>query len=373
MTHRRSPGEGTVLRRRDGRWQASLQVGNVRRTVYGKTEQEVRRKLAALRRQAEGANGLPDPGRRTVNDLLDEWLQAAAPTLRPKTLHDYRGICDRHIRPALGQTRLSRLSPVLIQRLCSDLLAQEKKRTARLVYTLLHRACALGVLWRWLPENPCNRILPPQHRAARKDVWTPDELRTFLRGALNHRLYPLWLLLIGTGCRLGEALGLAWSGLDLERGTATIRDTLQRVAGKWVMGAPKTVAGERVLTLPPEIVGALKRQRAAQNERRLRVGPEWANTADLVFTTEKGSPLHQAVVQRALRRTCQRLGVRPMSPHSLRHLHASLLLDQGLPLTAVSARLGHSTPAITAGVYAHAIRRKDDGAAGVISEVMGER
>lgn len=364
-------GEGSVFKRRDGRWQASLQVNGARHTVYGKTEQEVRRKLATLRRQAEGANGLPDPGKRTVNDLLDEWLAAAAPTLRPKTLHDYRTTCDRHIRPSLGKVRLSRLSPVVIQRLCSALQTQGKGRTARLVYALLHRACRLAVMWRWLPENPCGRILPPRHRAARKEVWGPEELRAFLKGAQDHPQYPLWLLLIGTGCRLGEALGLAWDAVNLEQGTIAICRNLQRVGGRWVLGAPKTRAGERVIALPADAVKGLRRQRAAQNEHRLKAGGEWRNDLDLVFTTAQGAPLHGRVVERCLRRECQRLGLPPVTPHGLRHLHASLLLDQGVPLPLVSTRLGHANPQITASVYAHLVRRDDDGPAEAITRALG--
>ena len=77
-------GEGSITQRRDGRWQACLMVAGVRRTVYGKTRREAAQKLAGLRRQAAG--GLPDPGKRTLGDLLTAWLETASPTLRPKTI-----------------------------------------------------------------------------------------------------------------------------------------------------------------------------------------------------------------------------------------------------------------------------------------------
>ncbi|MBI2939007.1 MAG: hypothetical protein HYY04_01105 [Chloroflexi bacterium] len=76
---------------------------------------------------------------------------------------------------------------------------------------MLHRACHLAVLWRWLAENPCDRVLVPTYAASRKEVWTPDELRRFLDGTRDDALYPLWLLLVTAGTRLGEASALRFS------------------------------------------------------------------------------------------------------------------------------------------------------------------
>ena len=106
----RSPGEGSINRRKDGRWQASLQVAGRRRTVYGRTRKEAARRLDALKREVASSGALSDPGRRTVNDLLDAWLETVAPTLRPRTIHDYRLTCEKSLRPEVGALRLERLT-----------------------------------------------------------------------------------------------------------------------------------------------------------------------------------------------------------------------------------------------------------------------
>lgn len=356
---RRNPGEGSILQRKDGRWQASLQVSGVRKVVYGRTRSEVAQKLADLRRQAVAQGALADPGARTVGDLLDAWLTAKAPRWRPRTLQDWQRVCDVHLRPALGKVRLERLSPQRIHHLLSPLQAQGRHRTALKVYRALHAACALAVRWGWLAQNPCDRVDVPRYQAPRKEPWSLQDLRRFLRETEGHPLGPLWAFLAASGCRLGEALGLAWQDVDWERGTVTVRQSLQRVGGMWTFQPPKTKAGERTLALPPWGLAALKRQRAQQARWRLRAGATWRNEWGLVFTQRDGSPLHGPVVAHALRRECERLGLPPVTPHGLRHLHASLLLAEGLSVPEVAARLGHASPAVTMAVYAHKVPGQD--------------
>ena len=117
---KKTHGEGTVFRRRDGRWQAALQVNGARRTVYGKSEREVRDKLRDLQRRAAGDGALPTPGRRTVADLVGAWL-AGAPDLKPTTVAQYRWFFDKYARPALGDARLEKVTPDHLQRLYASL------------------------------------------------------------------------------------------------------------------------------------------------------------------------------------------------------------------------------------------------------------
>ena len=362
----RSPGEGTVVQRKDGRWQASLMLDGKRRTVYGSTRKEAAQKLSQLKEQARGGT-LPDPGKRTVSDLLDQYLEAVRPNLKVGTWEHYKLIADTYIRPALGKLRLSKLAPDRIQRLYRPLQELGHNRTAQLVHFVLGQACGLAVRWHWLPENPCDRVLRPQYRARRRDVWSSEDLASFLAGTEGHWLQPLWLLLLSTGCRLGEALALTWD--DVKDGAVSVTKTGQYVRGQWSIGEPKTNAGARTVSLPPAGAAALRRQRAQQSQWRLRAGTDWERS-DLVFTGETGRPLHRATVAHALRRVCDALGLPAVTPHGLRHLHASLLLSQGLAVPLVSQRLGHAHPGITMSVYAHTIGRGDEQAAATIGSLL---
>jgi len=366
---KRGHGEGSVFQRSDGRWVASLQVAGKRRTVYGATRLEALQKLKELQEWAERQGELPD-SKRTVADLIRAWLETCEPTLKPRTLDDYRQTCERHVLPALGKVPLCKLTPSHVQRLINTLHRASKARTSQKAYVCLHRACRLGVMWGWLVENPCDRVVRPRYAPARKGMWTHDQLRTFLEGARDHWLYPLFVLAVATGARLGELLALSWDEVDLEVGTVTIRRSLHRIAGRWVVSEPKTRAGVRTIALPQEAQQALRRQKRMQAQLRLKAGPAWEGTG-LVFTGERGQPLCQSTVQHALRRECQRLNLPPMTPHGLRHLHASLLLEAGLPVPQVAQRLGHATPQVTMSVYAHALNRSDREAAEVLQRAMG--
>ncbi len=357
---RRSVGEGTIFQRQDGRWQASLQVDGRRKTVYGKTRTEAAGKLAELQRQASTTGTIPSPGRRTLNVLLDAWLEIKAPHLKPKTAHDYRHTCDRYIRPALGKTLLTRLEPARIERLLARHHAHP--RTAQKVYLRLSQALALAVRWGWLASNPCDRVDAPRYRAKRKTLWTPEQLRRFLDATRDHWLGALWTFLAYSGCRLGEALALTWQDVDLGAGRVVVCKAVQRIEGHWVVSEPKTQAGIRAITLPAEATEALRRQA----ERRLASGG-----GPLVFAAQRdGELLAHTTVQAAMRRACKRLGLPKVTPHGLRHLHASLLLAQGLPIPAVSQRLGHANSAVTMAIYAHALNKDDSAATAAIGRAL---
>lgn len=359
----RKSGEGSIVKRRDGLWQASLQKDGVRRTVYGKTAREARTKLRDIQRQAESDGALPDAGNRTVSDLIEEWL-TGAPNLKQSTIAQYRMFFDTYVRAPLGDVRIEKVTPDRLQRLYTALTPSVTDR----VHRMLHRAFAVAVLWRWLPSNPCDRVLKPAYKSNRPNLWTRAELQSFLDNTSDDWLYPLFVLLLGTGVRLGEALALKWDNIGL--GVAIYVDgTLHRLDGEPVVTAPKTSSAVRSIVVPSEVTSVLLRQKAQQDTWRENAGSEWQEM-DFVFTGRTGKPLHRSVPAHALKRLCERLNLPHITPHGLRHLHASLLLDEGMPVTAVSARLGHANPNITLKVYAHALTHQDAEAAQAIGRAL---
>lgn len=364
---KRGHGEGNLYQRKDGRWQASLQIDGVRRTIYAKTEREARAKLRDLQREVDEAGSLPAAGRRTVNDLIDTWL-GSAPDLKPSTLACYRCFLDAYVRPAIGDLRLDRVTPDCIQRLYADLSPSVGEK----VHRVLHRAFAVAVMWRWLASNPCDRVLKPAYKAKQKTLWTHPELDAFLKNTADHWLNPLWVLLIGTGCRLGEALALRWEDVGPDGSTVTISRTIHRLDGVWVFDTTKTDNSVRTVALPDMAAAALLRQKQQQVGWQEAAGVAWEEW-ELVFTGEKGNPVFPSTIQHAFKRECERLNLPILTPHGLRHLHASLLLEKGVPITAVSARLGHANPQITMKIYAHALPGQDKRAANAIGDVLGKR
>jgi integrase len=269
---RKPNGEGTVFLRKDGRWQACLMVDGIRKVVYGHTEAGARKKLRALRQEADRF-GMADPGKLTVAELLDKWMESPGREWRRSTAVETRRLCRTHILPRIGKVRLSRLTPARIRTTYTDLQAQGKMRTALKIFTVLHRACEMAVTeWHWLSHNPCDQLPRPTWRAPRNVIWAGWELARFMAEAADHDLFPLWALAIMTGARAGELLALTWEDVDWKRKTISIEHSLQRVGGEWVVDDPKSQSSNRILGLPPEGIALLKRQRAWQNEMRLKAG-----------------------------------------------------------------------------------------------------
>lgn len=361
---KRSNGEGTIVQRNDGRWQVSLQIEGVRRTAYARTKREARKLLLSIREQATLTGALPNPSGKTLGLLIETWL-SSAPNLKQTTINSYRGFFNLYVLPTLGNTRLERITPDRIQHLYASL----KPSIAERIHRLLHRAFAVAVQWNWLAENPCDRVIRPSYHPEKRQMWSSFETQKFLLESTDHWLYPLWVLLISSGLRIGEALALHWG--DVELGTTiNVVGTLHRLEGEYVVGEPKTRNARRKIILPSLAVDALKRQKAQQDMWRLEAD-SWSSS-DFVFTGKTGKPLGRCTPEVALRRECIRLGLTPVTPHGLRHLHASLLIDRGVPLPIVAARLGHANPEITLRLYAHALPNHDHQAAQAIGKALGD-
>jgi integrase len=347
---RRSSGEGSISQRKDGRWQGALQLAGRRVTAYGKTRREVSAKLEALRGQAATAGTLPE--RHTVGELLAAWWATGRPRWAPSTAEGYAR-WRRLIEADLGaRTPLARLSPARLQAVV--LAQQSSPRSAQLVYHVLHSAFGLAERWGWLGSNPVRRVVRPAAPRKRRQWWTPAQCTAFLAATEAGRWGPLWATALGTGCRLGELLGLRWADVSWEQAVLHVERSGQYAEGTWREKAPKTPSGERTLPLSALALAALRRQRAQQAAWRLRAGADWQDN-DLVFTSMEGRPLRRFDVARALRNTVRALGLPPATVHGLRHLAGSLALEGGAPLPQVSRHLGHADTGITARVYSHAL------------------
>lgn len=361
---RRPSGEGSVYQRSDGRWVASLMHEGRRYTAYARTEREAKGKLRTLREKAYlSARSARTMGRHTLAELLDTWL-TTDPSLRENTVLRYRQSLALHILPALGDMRLDKITPERIQAVYVGLTPAQIDRMHR----TLHRAFEIAIRWRWVNENPCKRVTRPRYEPKRRPMWSADDLQTFLAGIEGYWYAPLFVLLVSTGLRIGEALALTWENAGL--GVAiNVNGTLYRMEGESRVGQPKTARARRTVLLPPMAVAALQAQRRQQDSWREAVRNQWTESG-FVFTNATGEPLQHGTVLKSLHSACRRLGIPDITPHFLRHLHASLLLHENVPIPAISARLGHANPGITMEIYAHELPGQDHLAADAIERFL---
>lgn len=243
----------------------------------------------------------------------------------------------------------------------------------RYLHAIVRRALADAVEWGLITRNPAAKARPPKAARNREAMrtWTAPQLRAFLEGRADDRLYPLWLVLASTGMRRGEALGLAWDAVDLDASRLAVRRALVNVAYKLEFSEPKTEKSRRSVALDPGTVDALRAHRKAQAEERLALGPAWHDHG-LVFTREDGQPVHPDRASKLFDQHVNTAGLPRIRLHDLRHTHATLALQAGIHAKVVSERLGHSTIAMTLDTYSHAIpAMQEDAAAKVAALVLG--
>ena len=259
------------------------------------------------------------------------------------------------------------------RRAVDDLPDGLDRRTVNYVHTILHRAFKDAVRWGRLARNPADAADPP--RAGQKSdgvqAWDAATLRTFLSRSRESgdRLHALWVLLATTGMRRGEAIGLRWKDVDLDKGRLSVVQTITQTRSKVMIGEPKTSSGRRSIALDDATVGVLRDHRKAMLEERMLVGPDFSDEG-LVFHHPDGACLRPDAVSAQFVRRVGQYDLPRLTLHGLRHTWATLALEQGIHPRVVQERLGHSTIAITLGIYSHVSPTLHDEAAERIARLI---
>ncbi len=358
-TRKRGKGEGSISRRRDGRWHGRIDLGYVdgkrqRKYVYGQTQSEVIRKLDQTRFSLQQGLPLP-PELQTIGRYLDEWIASTESSVRPKTFIRHKGIVDNHLKPSLGRIKLTKLTPQHIEGLMKAKTAVGlSNRSVIYIYRILHMAMKQAERRGLVVRNIARLVSPPRLETKPVEPWTPEEAKPFLRAIKEERLGALYEVAIGTGFRQGELLGIPWSNvaLDVERPTITVTQTLQRFGSELRLVETKTKSSNRTLRIPSFVVDALKRQRQRTAGERLKLGPAW-HQSDLVFCKEDGTPLTDHYVLRRFYKVLEQHGIRRITFQTLRHCYASYLGAVGADDKLMQTYLGHSTITITKDIYTH--------------------
>jgi len=356
LAPRRVNGEGSIYKRRNGSWSAIASLPDGRRKhVYGRTREEVRRKLSDILHALEHGT-FADARGRTLGDFLDQWLaEVARPRVRAWTYVGYEVHIRRHINPSIGRIPLDKLTPQNVQFLLNEKLRQGlKPKTVRYIRGTLRTALNEAVRWGLIPRNVAALVDGPRVERFTINPLTPNEARTLLRAIKGDRLEALYSVALTMGLRQGEALGITWDAVDLDLGYLRVTKQLQRIHGSPKLVEPKTERSRRTLVMPAMIARALQQHLAHQRREREDAGTRWVEHG-LVFTTPIGTPLDGTAVTKQFHHVLERAGLQQRRFHDLRHSCATLLLVQGVSPRVVMDVLGHSQIGLTMNTYSHVI------------------
>lgn len=397
---RRQHGEGTIYpHRRDHNGKPTRYAGQVelgwdsegrrrRKTVYGRSEAEVVRKMQALRRQLLEQGDLPTAD-TTVTKWLEYWLrEIAADRLKPNTFRSYRTAVNKHIVPAIGRHRLATLSAQHVRQMHRALVDRGLSSTTALnAHRVLSIALNDAVREGRVPRNVAAVVRAPAKAVSTRRGLEVADAVSVLRTAAEQPLGSRWLAAFLLGVRQGERLGLRWSYLDLEAGIADVSWSLQRVTwahdctprgtdptcgrkrgascpqrrlpipagmeyqpvtGNLVLMRPKTKRSQRVVALiEPLRLALLRRQAEVEAER-----PNYKVDHDLVWCEPNGSPLDPRDDWADWQTLLKAAGVDHVTGHASRHTTATLLMELGVDPRVVQELLGHTALAVTDG-YKH--------------------
>ena len=313
--------------------------------------------------------------------FAEQWFEEyAKPNLRNTTYERMLQLRKR-IYAAFGHLRMDKITPRQIQAFINTLSkdgANERtgkplapktiRHNLNLVSDVFSYAVKMGVV----SENPCSKVTLPKDQQQEKKIYTPEQVQRFLTllndEPLKYRTF--FNLLIYSGFRRGEMLGLEWKDVDFENNIISVRRTSNYTAKKGVYtDTTKTRKSQRTLKFPQAIMDMLKEYKAEQDEQALKCGDKWVET-DRLYTKWNGEPMQNGTPYFWLGEFCEKHDLPFYGLHSFRHLFASLLVNQGVDIVTVSGALGHSTVSTTSNIYCHMLEESRAKVADAVSSAL---
>ena len=299
------------------------------------------------------SDGFQDP---TFGELAFLWLENYRTTVKPSTFENVRSKVEKMTEEHFDGLKLKKITVAYCQRVVIELSKNYVLYNHYL--SVINRIFKYAVLMDILNSNPFDKVIKPKSRQTQRkgNFLTKEELKEFLKLAQNATLsyfFPLVHLMSYTGLRQGEALALKWSDIDFENKKITVNKTAVRIKEKQTLQTPKTKNSKRVISIDPNTLSILKSWKKDQIKIYFKNGKHFEGDDNFIFTNQRAEWVHIHNFIRYFKRFIADHKLKPITPHGLRHTHASLLFSAGVEPKNISDRLGHSTVQITLDLYTH--------------------
>lgn len=371
--------KGSVRKRGNGwyyRFSITPKDGKYRQVERygGKTRNDALKALRNALNLYYNTGTIRKEGKLSANDFFEYWYQNyVMVNLSRNTQSNYRNILDKYVLPKLGIYNLKDLTPATLQKFINDVSKSKEykpdkthlsKHTIEIILMVVKEALKYAVYpLQLLDSSPAVYIKMPKIDVPKK---TRDDLKIItvkqfsqivdLFGKDSMKATPFYVAFY-TGMRRGEVCGLEWDNVDLLNGEINVTEQMKQFSAHDIrIGKLKTPASNRTIPIGNELVSILKKQRLRQSQNRLRYGKRYYES-NFVCTKENGKPITPGSIKYLSSLVSPTLGF-PFSFHSLRHTHATLLLEAGATPKEVQVRLGHSKIETTMNTYVHLTDRK---------------
>lgn len=341
-----------MSRRKNGLYEETIVINQKRYHFYGKTKKEAVEKKKEFK-ELMAVCPLAEK-KITLAEWCEAWLETLNFNVSKSTQRSYAQVLEHFIIKApIGAFLLVDLRPQMFRLYWQKLLDEGKSsRTVIYCHTVTSLALKQAVIDGAIPANPLQVVKRPKLIKKEVKAMTADQLKLLLSSIDN----PLYKNIIEVGARTGmrreEILGLTWPKIDLEEGILTVSKTVIRIDGKVTLqNSTKTKSSERSIYIDTETVRILREQKILYLNTKIS-NPKFKDL-ELVFFRPDGSPIHPDAATRWFKFYARKIGLGDFSFHSLRHTHATLLLEAGVDFKQVQDRLGHSSFSTTMDVYSH--------------------
>lgn len=368
---KRSNGEGTIYKRKDGRWCGAYYDEGLtpkRHFVYGKTQTEVKKKLKEKKQHVEQAQK-----DLVVPECLGKWVlyyleNYKKNEIKETTYDNYIRYYRKHIRDSdISKIKLSQITSNILQRYYNMKLAEGYNvKTVKQVQVIINAALSHAEKMHLVMENVNRLTTLPKKQVYNASILSVDEVKTILTETRDEDLYPIIVLVLFTGLRKGEVMALKWSKIDFEKRELYIESSLCRVETDEMKNGhhiytykimePKTAKSKRTIPLSEVVIEALKIQYNRQQSLKKKFADIYQNQ-DFVFARYDGQYLNQRAFMNEYKNFLKKYGIHHIRFHDLRHSFASLLLEAGESPKVIQELLGHSTITTTMDIYAHVSKK----------------
>lgn len=376
-------------RKIDGKWEAEIELGRdpatgkrKRRSKRFKRKKDAKKWVRDMKNE-ESSQIIINAANYTLSDLLEEWLEDYASEKSPTTYDNYELIVKTHLIPALGQIKLKNLQARHLKR-----YFKAKRKNGKLKSpgglsgtTLLHHYHALSGAFRYarkwgiMKRNILEILDPPKKSDYRAEHLSKEQVNTLLEKAKETSFwtYTFLYLAVKTGMRRGELLGLKWSDIEFNRRKLSVRDTIVKTrTNPGLFKSPKSAKSVRPILVSQDVIDLLKEIRKKQMRIRRFLKDKSYNKKNLVFIMEDGSKVIPRTAYNRYTKVFVEAGLSQFNLKSLRHTHATFMLQAGVHPKIVQERLGHSSIKVTLDIYSHVIPTLQEEAVNKFEDYLSE-
>ena len=377
-------GEGHIRKRKNGRWELQYSINNQNGSLYGDTQDEVKKKFVLLKHEL--LTGLVTQFEKIkYGDWYELWLNSyKSIQLKPKTLQSYHELFDLYIKNSnIASINIQDLSAHHLQAFINNLIKQNlSSRTVNYTKTVIQGSLNQAVKNGYISKNPAEAVITPRQDKKEPRVLTAEEQKDFMNNLTGNRYKFLFSFALNTGLRTGELLGLQWCNIDFKNKSFIVNRSLNYLkdakTGKLMLtyGTPKTKKSIRTIPLSNDLTINLLKHKEVQLNEMKKAGDFWLGMNEAhfnennIFLTEKGLPIYPSTLRHLIGRTIKKINdqriekadsldnvilMKHFSMHTLRHTFATRALECNVPPKVVQEILGHSSITLTLDTYSHVL------------------